>query len=169
MHKGGGRKASRAEGSRELKNERMAHLAPVDRWRIEFAPTDASGTHQYLCRLYGIVSRVSVGQSRFGPRVRLYGRFVARRPNERCEAPIVLVPVALADLVTKAFTTHPPNSTRDRIRVWVDFDLWALKTYSVVGFDVICDGEVWVPEPLKMLEAVSMLRAFPKSPVGGSR
>jgi hypothetical protein len=146
------------------KNERAVHLVPIERWPVAFSAGDETGTYQYLCRLFGIVAKVSVSPSRWGPRVRLYGTLVARRPDVRCEAPIVLVPVALADRVSKEFAAHPPNSTRDRVRVWIDYDLWAVKTASIVGVDIVCNGNAWVPEPIAWLEAISMGRAFPKSP-----
>jgi hypothetical protein len=157
--------ARRKSGSDEPTHTRTAHLVPIERWPAHLSAGDPPDTHEYLCRLFGIVAKVSVSESKFGPRVRLYGELIARRPDERCEAPIVLVPTVLAEQVSAVFAAHPPHSTRDRVRVWIDFDVWVVKSRSLLGgLDFICDGQAWIPEPLRSLESSVMVRGWPKSP-----
>jgi hypothetical protein len=126
---------------------------------IEFPPDAPEGAYLYLFRLCGIVRRVHAAQTVLGSRYRLQGELLAGRGSDRWAAYSFVVPEAIADQVQACLAEHPPRSTRDRVVVHVDFDLWARKRLDLaLGHELICQGRAYVPEPLSSLAALSFAR-----------
>lgn len=143
----------------------LAQLTTSQLCRIRWAPEDPDGAYLYLYRLCGIVRRVAARETVGGPRLRLKGKLVAGAGPHRWSARSAIVPPAIADAVQVAFAEHPPSSTRDRITVHVDFDLWAIRDRSLaLGYRLHCEGRAIVPHPLSALVAQSFSRPVPASP-----
>lgn len=146
-------------------NVEAAQLSTAALLRIRWGDDDPDGTYLYLYRLCGIVRRVAAQQSLTGERLRLQGELIAGAGERRWAARSALVPSAIADAVQAAFAEHPPSSTRDRITVHIDYDLWAIRARTAaLGYRVHCEGRAFVPEPLSALVAASFSRPVPPAP-----
>jgi hypothetical protein len=112
--------------------------------------TAIEGAHRFLYRLCGVVARVHASSTRLGPVVRLFGEFVALDVGKRWfTARAALVPESIGNAVLAQFREHPKRSTRDRVRVYVLFDVWSIRRAdSVLGYELIADGRAWVPNPM---------------------
>lgn len=143
----------------------LPQLTTAQLCRIEWPAAAADGTYQYLYRLCGIVRRVAAVETLTGPRFRLQGELIAGHGAKRWASRSAIVPQAIADAVQAAFAEHPPSSTRDRITVHVDFDLWAIRLQlAALGCTMHCEGRAYVPELLSALIAQSFSRPVPQAP-----
>ncbi len=132
---------------------------------IDWADSSVDGDFLYLFRLAGIADRVKAMQTVAGERFRLQGHFLAAADTRRWASRSAIVPQAIADDVTAAFAEHPRLSTRDRVTVHLDFDLWAIReTRAALGYRVHCEGRAWVPVPLSSLIAAALARPVPTAP-----
>jgi len=115
-----------------------------------FPDTAPNGTHRFLYRLCGVVARVHAASTRLGPVVRLFGEFVALDPRSHWfTARAALVPESIGNAVLGEFREHPKRSTRDRVRVYVLFDVWSVRRAdTVLGYELVADGRAWVPNPM---------------------
>lgn len=129
---------------------------------LEAAP---EGTYAYQGRLAGIVRRLAACQGATGPILRLQGELFWLHGAKRLGARSVVVPESIADAVRAAFAEHPRRSTRDRVTVHVDFDLWAIRqAASALGYRLHAEGRASVPVPLSQVIAAAILRPVPLEP-----
>lgn len=132
---------------------------------IEFPPEAGDGTYLYCYRLCGIARRMAVSEGRLGPILRLQGEFLAAREGSTWAARSLIATDTVAAAVRRVFDEHPKRSSRDRVRVNLDFDLWALREAAApLGYRMQADGRAWVPEPLTALIASSLARPLPEEP-----
>lgn len=142
-----------------------ATLATADILTIEFPPEAADGTYLYCYRLAGICRRVAAVEGRLGPILRLQGEFLAARAGATWAARSLIAPEGVVGAVRAAFAEHPRASTRDRVRVHLDFDLWAVRQAAApLGYVMHAEGRAWVPHPLSALLAQALARPYPQAP-----
>lgn len=133
--------------------------------QIEFPDSAVDGTTVYLLRLCGIARRVIGAQTVLGQRYRVQGDILIGRGPYRWAARSFIAPPELADAVQACFAEHPPRSTRDQVTVHFDFDIWARKRPALaLGYELVCQGRAYVPEPLSALAALSFSRPVPTLP-----
>lgn len=155
---------SGAEADRSL-GRLLPQLATAQLCRIEWPDGAPDGAYQYLYRLCGIVRRVAALETLTGPRLRLQGELIAGQGSKRWASRSAIVPQAIADAVQAAFAEHPPSSTRDRVTVHIDFDLWAIRqAAAALGSRMHCEGRAYVPDPLSVLVAASFSRPVYQEP-----
>jgi hypothetical protein len=155
--------SSSAEGP--LAGALLPQLTTAAICRVAWGADDPDGAYLYLYRLCGIVRRIAAQQSLTGPRWRLQGELIAGAGAKRWAARSAIVPQPIADAVQAVFAEHPPSSTRDRVTVHIDFDVWAIRERaSALGERLHCEGRAYVPAPLSALVAQSFSRPVPTAP-----
>ena len=124
-------------------------LTPARLATVAFGRDAKEGTHQWLFRLVGRVSKIRESTTlEAGQKIRLAGEFVGGQPEKLYRAPFAIVAAEVAEAVGQLFAAHE-GIDRRVLRVLIGYNVWAIR--REVGYHLLWVGQAWVRDPMHEL------------------